>query len=195
MPLKQAVRAGSRTVGQVTCGLRMSPEFLVIGCNRCATTALHRALIAHPLIVPPTFHKAVGYFDLNYHRGDRWYRGHFPTQAVATHRAREYGRPPMAMETSNYYFDHPLAAGRIANDLPDVKMVAILRNPVERAHSAYRHNANRGMETESFEAVLELEAERNEGERERILADPRYESFADRSQSHLRRASVMVLGR
>jgi len=165
----------------------MLPEVLVIGCNRSGTTALHRALVAHPLITPPNLHKGVGYFDLNYQRGERWYRGHFPIQAVATWRSGQRVRLPMAMETSNYYFDYPWAADRIAKDLPHVRMIAILRNPVERAHSAYRHNVNRGMETESFESTIELEATRNLGEQDRIRADPQYESFADRSQSHLRR--------
>ena len=156
-----------------TSGLRLVPELLVIGCNRSGTTSLHRALIAHPLIAPPNLHKGVNYFDVNYHHGERWYRGHFPTRAVATRRSGQRVRTPMAMETSNYYLDHPLAAERIANDLPDVKMIAILRDPVERAHSSFRHHVNRGIETGSFESSIELEAARNRGERDRIRSDPR----------------------
>jgi hypothetical protein len=70
-------------------------------------------------------------------------------------------------------------------------MLLVLRDPVERAHSAYRHAVDRGLETESFEATLDLEESRNLGERDRIRADPRYESFADRSQSHIRRGQYV----
>ena len=48
----------------------------------------------------------------------------------------------------------------------------MLRDPVERAYSAYKHELARGFETETFEQALELEDERLEGQAERMLADP-----------------------
>ena len=63
----------------------------------------------------------------------------------------------------------------------------MLRDPVERAFSAYKHEFARGFETESFERALELEDERVEPEPERMLADPDYQSFSHRHHAYLRR--------
>jgi hypothetical protein len=83
---------------------------------------------------------------------------------------------------------HPLAPERIARDLPGVKLLVLLRDPVERAYSAHRHEFLRGFEDEgSFERALELEPARLEGEVERMIADPAYVSLAHRHQSYVDR--------
>ena len=164
---------------------------MLAGGNRCGTTALHRALIEHPLVAPPVLHKGVNYFDVNYFRGHRWYRGHFPTRVGAQLRSGQRERPPLVMEASGYYLDHPAAARRIARDLPDTRFVIMLRDPVERAHSVHRFNVKRGMETLSFEEVIDLEEERNRGEADRMLADPTYSSYAYRHQSPVRRGQYV----
>lgn len=189
--LKQRGRQVSRTFGRYTSGLRMEPDFLLCGANRGGTTALWRALISHPLVAPATLHKGVGYFDLNYARGPQWYRGHFPLRVVAHHRTRRYGRPPLAMEASGYYLDHPAAVNRIAENLPGVKAVVMLRDPVERAHSAHRNATHRGFEALGFDEALAAEQDRNTGERERMAADPGYRSVADRHHSYLRRGQYV----
>jgi hypothetical protein len=185
--VKRRGRQVSRTFGRHTAALRMTPNFLMCGGNRCGTTALHRALIEHPLVAPPVLHKGVNYFDVNYPKGPNWYRGHFPVRAVAQRRTGQSERPPLAMEASGYYLDHPAAAHRIARDLPGVKAIVMLRDPVERAHSAHRMNIVRGYDTVTFDEAIELEQERNAGELERMLADPGYASFPDRHFSFVRR--------
>ena len=75
----------------------------------------------------------------------------------------------------------------MAHHLPDVKILAMLRDPVERAFSAYKHELARGFETEPFDKALELEDERLEGEVERMLADSDYQSFSHRHHAYLRR--------
>ena len=57
----------------------------------------------------------------------------------------------------------PAPPERMARHLPDVRILAMLRDPVERAYSAYKHELARGFETESFERALELEDERLAG--------------------------------
>jgi hypothetical protein len=93
-----------------------------------------------------------------------------------------------AFESSGYYLFHPLAPSRIARDLPDVRVVVMVREPVERAYSAHRHELNRGFETEEFEAAIELEEQRTAGEAERMVADPAYSSFEHRHHSYLARS-------
>jgi hypothetical protein len=75
----------------------------------------------------------------------------------------------------------------MAAHLPDVRVLAMLRDPVERAYSAYKHEVARGFETESFETAIELEDTRLEGEAERMVADPGYRSFSHRHHGYLHR--------
>ncbi len=82
---------------------------------------------------------------------------------------------------------HPLAAQRMAADLPEVRLVALLRDPVERAYSAHAHERARGFEHESFARAIELEESRLAGETERVLADPTYQSHALRHHAYLTR--------
>jgi hypothetical protein len=176
--VKESGRAVSRTAGRLTSGARTLPAFLMVGTQRGGTTSLFRALAAHPDTAPPNLHKGVHYFDVNYGRGQGWYRGHFPI--------RQGSR--MAFESAGYYMHHPLAPERIAADLPGVKLLALLRDPVERAYSAHKHELARGFETEpSFERALELEPERIAGEAERIRSEPGYLSHSHRHHSYLDR--------
>jgi hypothetical protein len=120
----------------------------------------------------------VHYFDVNYARGEDWYRGHFPLRRGSR----------LAFESAGYYMHHPLAPGRIAADLPEVKLIALLRDPVERAYSAHKHELARGYETEaSFERALALEPERLAGEADRIRNEPGYLSHSHRHHSYLDR--------
>jgi hypothetical protein len=176
--VKESGRAVTRTAGRLSSGVRMLPAFLLVGTQRAGTTSLFRALAAHPGTAQPNFHKGVHYFDVNYARGPGWYRGHFPV--------RQGGR--LAFESAGYYMHHPLAPERIGRDLPGVKLLVVLRDPVERAFSAHKHELARGFETEtSFERALELEPGRIAGEAERIRTEPGYLSLSHRHHSYLDR--------
>ena len=178
-------RQGVLLWGQATAAARLMPSFLIIGAQRCGTTSLFRVLSEHPDVVRPTMSKGIGYFESNYPRGERWYRAHFPLAAVA--RARTGGRA-QTFESSGYYAVHPLAAERIARDLPAAKVVLMVRNPVDRAYSAHRHESSRGFEDVPFEQALELEPSRIAGEVERMAADPGYESYEHRHHAYLSRS-------
>lgn len=181
----RALRSGALWWGKATSGARLDPRVIVVGAQRCGTTTLYRVLSEHPDIVRPTLSKGIFYFDINYASGPRWYRAHFPLAAVARRRVR--GSEPVAFESSGYYSFHPLAPARIGEDLPGVKLVLMVRDPVERAYSAYKHEFARGFETESFERALDLEPERLAGEVERMVADPSYESFDHRHHAYVTR--------
>jgi hypothetical protein len=162
--------------------LGMLPSFLIVGAQRGGTSSMKRALSQHPAVFDPILHKEVHYFDLAYHRGLGWYRSRFPLQA------REWmaGTPAVAFESTPYYMFHPLAPERIARDLPDVKLLVLVRDPTERAYSAHAHELFLRYETEPFERALELEATRLEGEAERIVNEQGYASFSH--QHHAYRA-------
>jgi hypothetical protein len=185
-PARRAVHAVSVTAGRLTSPARLLPGFLIVGAQRCGTTSMYRTLSQHPAVVKAVLHKGVHYFDMNYGHSLGWYRAHFPLAPVAARAARTAGTPPVTFESSPYYMFHPLAAGRIAADLPGVKLLVLVRDPVERAHSAYAHEQARGFETESFERALDLEEQRLAGEAERMAEEPGYLSHSH--QHHAYRA-------
>ena len=157
-PARRAAHAVSVTAGRLDRPARMLPAFLIVGAQRCGTTSMYRTLSQHPAVVKAVLHKGVHYFDLNYSHPLGWYRAHFPLTARAA-RATPASQTAVTFESSPYYLFHPLAAGRIAADLPAVKLLVLVRDPVERAYSAWAHERARGFETEPFERALELEAE------------------------------------
>jgi Sulfotransferase domain len=173
--------------GWLTGGRRMRPGLLICGAQRCGTTSMYRTLSQHPAVLKPVLHKGVHYFDVGYDRGPRWYAAHFPLRISAARAERRTGLPTLTFESSPYYLFHPLAAERIARDLPGVRILVLLRDPVERAYSAHAHELARGFETEPFEAALELEDSRVEGEAEKLVADPGYHSFSHRHHAYVRR--------
>lgn len=186
-PLKVAGRTMSVQVGSATAELRQLPSFILVGAQRTGTTSLYRALMSHPLIHQANFHKGVNYFDINYHRDFAWYRGHFPTAASLSLRTRGHAGSPVTFEASGYYMFHPCAAERMARHLPEVKILAMLRDPIERAFSAHKHELARGFETEPFERALDLEEERLAGQEDRMVADPTYQSHSHRHHAYTRR--------
>ncbi|HCJ54897.1 MULTISPECIES: sulfotransferase family protein [Glutamicibacter] len=183
-PVVARIRDLLRGWGTLTAPWRILPDFIVIGAQRSGTTTLYRLLSSHPQVVRPTATKGIKYFEDCYKNGQRWYRGHFPLQLTAKLLAQG---EPRTFESSGFYSFHPLAAQRIAKDLPGTKLVMMLRDPVDRAYSAHRHELMRGFESEKFERALELEAERVEGEIERLEQDPGYSSYNLRHHAYLLR--------
>ncbi|HZB32970.1 MAG TPA: sulfotransferase [Streptosporangiaceae bacterium] len=186
--VKRAAQTLSVAAGRLTSPARVQPGFLITGGQRCGTTSMYRALSAHPAVLKPVLHKGVHYFDTGYDHGPAWYRAHFPTRAAAWRVERRVGVRPLAFESAPYYLCHPLAAERIARDLPDVRLIILLRDPVERAYSAHAHELARGFETEtSFERALELEPERLAGEVDKIITDPSYNSHSHQHHAYVER--------
>jgi hypothetical protein len=186
-PVKTAGRILSVGVGAATATHRQLPGFILVGAQRAGTTSLFRALQSHPQIHSANFHKGVNFFDVNYQRGFGWYRGHFPLTASLRTRSTGLSGEPITFEASGYYMFHPCAPERMSRHLPDVRILAMLRDPVERAWSAYKHEHARGFESESFDRALELEDERLDRQDERMLADPSYQSFSHRHHAYVRR--------
>lgn len=186
-PLHGVARSSYAAFAHATSSLRMLPSFIVIGGQRCGTTTIFKHLTEHPQVLRPGIEKGLDYFSLHYDRDLDWYRGNFPIESVARARVHSAGGP-QAFEACTYYMFHPFAMERVAKDLPGVRLVAMLRDPVERAFSAYKHELARGFEQEpSFERALDLEDERLEGEDEKMAADVTYESHSHRHQAYRRR--------
>jgi hypothetical protein len=124
------------------------PTFLIVGAMRSGTTSLARYLGAHPDVhVAPE--KEIHYFDRYYERGAGWYATRF----------RANGESVVGEATANYMYD-PSVPSRVAADLPGAKILAILRDPVDRAYSHYWMSRARAVETLGFDDALDAEAER-----------------------------------
>src|SRR5947209_14940507 len=169
-----------------TSPIRLLPDFLIIGTQRGGTTSLYHYLQTHPCIAPATI-KEVHFFDRRFHKGLAWYRGHFPTWIEKYYAQRFRCRTFLTGEASPSYLFHPHAPGRIAKVLPHVKLIVLLRNPVDRAYSQYYHVVEHSYGTLSFEEAVRDEEERIAKERARVLEDGRYDSYAFRHLSYLSR--------
>jgi len=168
-----------RQTGRIlTSPLRRLPDFLIIGAKKCGTTALYSYLTQHPRIVP-AFKKEIYYFNAFHAKGANWYRSFFPT----VFESKEH----LTGEATPDYFFHPAAPDRIRAMVPEVRLIAILRNPVDRAYSFYNHNLRAGLETLSFEEAIDREPERLAGELEKMKANPDHFSFAYMHHSYLTR--------
>jgi Sulfotransferase family len=138
------------------------PNFLIIGAAKAGTTALNDALIQHPQVYmsprkEPNFFALEGE-PLNYAAGSvqTAYLTHCVTD-LATYCDRfSQVRGEIAIgEASPLYLYDPQAPERIQHYIPDAKLIAILRDPIERAYSNFLHHIRDGLETTSdfLEAV------------------------------------------
>ena len=181
VPPAVAWRVEARTRGLrqrarvMSAPVRVRPNFLIIGALKAGTTSLHRYLSDHPA-VHCSSRKEVHYFSLGYPLGERWYLSHFPLETLAaTTRLRHGVRLAVGEATPAYLFD-PRSPGRVHAFEPRMKLIVVLRDPVERAYSHFQMERETRDETRSFEDALAWEEAELMPELERWVADPTYES-------------------
>lgn len=168
----------------ITYPIRILPDFLIIGTQRGGTTSLFHYLQGHPSI-KPAVNKDLHFFDRKYNKGLPWYQGHFPTRAERYYIQHFRGRSFLTGEASPSYMFHPHTPERIAQAIPSVKLIVMLRNPVSRAYSQYHHAVELGHETLSFEEAIETEKERVATEEQKILENEYYYSDTYKHRSYL----------
>jgi hypothetical protein len=183
--VKGAAKAGVNRYALATSDRRVLPDFVLAGAQRCGTTALTECLYRSPVIARPRMGKGAHYFSYNYTKGFDWYRSQFPTESHAERMRRRTGYRLVAFDACPYYLFHPFAVDRIAEAMPSVKMLVMLRDPVARAHSHWVHSRASGHETLEFEEALAAEPGRLAGEVERMGADPGYYSSTHEHHSYL----------
>ena len=143
------------------------PNLFVVGAMKAGTSAVHDVLSRHPHVFMSRV-KEPKYFafldetrrfrgPLDPHNNRYWadldrYRTLFPRDAAS----RKY-----AGESSTIYLYSPTAARRISEAVPGARIIAVLRNPVDRAYSHFNFARQRGLEPEAaFRRALDLEEER-----------------------------------
>lgn len=194
---RRAARRSLHKVAAVSTvlGWHARPDFLIIGAQKSGTTALHDYLAGHPDIAAP-FEKELYYFSPEsfyahpgcpgyerYRRiaeGDfdpairkatlRWYHSRFPVPVP--------GRPRLNFEATACYLFFPEAARRIHAYRPEMKLIVVLRDPVERAFSAWNmartwtdYPSSLMQDQRSFERALFDELGQLEHERKTLKSD------------------------
>lgn len=177
-----------RLAGRTRSGrFRTLPDALIIGAQRCGTSSLYKYLGRHPNVAP-SLRKEIEYFTIEHHRGEAWYRAHFPLR-WRRRLAELRGRPWLTFEaTPDYLFD-PRAPQRVRELLPQVKLIVVLRDPVVRAVSQYHHNARLRQEKLPLAEALAAEEERLEGAYQEVIDHPQSRAL------ELRRYSYVARGR
>jgi hypothetical protein len=159
------------------------PDFVVIGAQKCGTGFFYNLLTRHPNVERAAV-KEVHYFDKqeNLRKGTEWYRRNFPTAR------QEDGQRTITGEASPSYLINRDAPERMAEVIPEARLIVLLRNPVDRAYSHYHHSVRGGGETRSFEEAIEAGLARLLGEGNEP-SEPTHPSDVDRSRSvsYLRR--------
>jgi hypothetical protein len=175
--VKRAVRPARRRFRYATRKRRILPSFLIIGAQRAGTTSLFRYLLHHPDVAGPSggdsavwWVKETHFFDEKFSKGVDWYRSFFPL-ASTRERLRKRGHDLLAGEATPYYMFHPAVPARVATTIPEVRLIALLRDPVERAYSHYQMMSRTGREKLTFEEALAAEPERLAGVEEALLAE------------------------
>lgn len=122
------------------------PNFLILGTQKGGTTSLYEYLCHHPRVIP-NLHKEVDFFIWQYYRGLDWYISHFPPLPK--------GGNFITGEASPSYMVDGRVCDRLWEAFPDVRLIFILRNPVDRAFSQYQDHVNwMGREHRSLEEAI-----------------------------------------
>lgn len=129
------------------------PNFLCVGAPKCGTTTLYNILKEHPDIFLSEF-KEPHFFDFNknYNFGLQWYE---------TEYFNKYSNETAIGDFTPTYLPSKEAPKRILESLgKNVKLIFLLRNPVDRAYSQYLHIVRHELENEDFKNALTLESNR-----------------------------------
>lgn len=127
-----------------------APDLIIIGAAKSGTTSLFFYLNQHPQFLAP-HKKEINFFNTNFELGVPWYLAHFPAIADSDQFVTGEASPL-------YLYNHQVIE-RIKQLFPQIKLIVMLRNPVERTISEYYHAANHGLENRSLMELIELEKE------------------------------------
>lgn len=136
-------------------GMLEGPSFLIVGAQKAGTTSLHQYLTANPCFFGAV-EKELSFFDqdVNFNRGRAWYLSHFPIRA-------RFRQPYQMFEATPEYLYYPQAPNRIREFNRDVRIIILLRDPVDRAFSAWNMMCYRGangfrVSKEQFDVATEI---------------------------------------
>ncbi|MFN8620702.1 MAG: sulfotransferase [Chloroflexota bacterium] len=136
----------------------VTPDFLIVGAARAGTTSVLNHLRSHPgvLFCP---RQELHFFDVE----GRWSQGlgsyveRFPRRSEKEAAIKAGRGPALSGENSPYYLAHPYVAERVHATLPQARLIALLRDPTDRAISHWNWRYNQKQEPRGFEELVEEE--------------------------------------
>lgn len=131
-------------------GIRQ-PNFIIIGPPKTGTTSLYNYLIQHPQILP-AIRKEIGVAGFKpFQKNLDLYLSHFPSIPKDSNF--------LTGEAGTGYFISTRQREKLTSLFPKVKLITMLRHPVDRVISHYNHNAKNGLEKRSLEEVIDSQLE------------------------------------
>ncbi|MDJ0555732.1 MAG: tetratricopeptide repeat protein [Microcoleaceae cyanobacterium MO_207.B10] len=127
-----------------------SPNFIIIGAQKSGTTSLENYIAQHPQVIP-AIKKETHFWYRDFDKGINWYLAHFPPIPKSENF--------LTGEATPNYLENYRAAERIYNVFPEVKLLVILRNPIDRTFSQYHHWIRLNWDDRSFEDAVNSELE------------------------------------
>ena len=154
------------------------PDFLIIGAARSGTTWLYECLKRHPDVYMARSKKPEPSFflkDAEYEQGFDYYCQRYFSDAL---------KSQVVGEASTSYLYQPWVPERIHKHLPDVKLIAVLRDPVDRAFSNFKASMENGFENLSFSDAVRYESERLSNPASRVEEEIAPFAYIDRGRYH-----------
>ena len=164
-----------RGLSGITSSSRVLPNFIIIGTVRSASTSLYYNICEHPSVLEAAYDE-IGFFDSNFHLGINWYRSMFPTQKEMN-KIRKETKFGITGEDTPFYFWKKEASQRIHEILPNIKLIVICRNPIDRAYSNYNLGLRKKTEELSFEEAIDTET--------KFMENHTFRECLDRNRSYL----------
>jgi hypothetical protein len=144
--IKKYYKIKIRKFLKFTAQFRHNPDFIIIGTQKGGTTSLFHYLSQHPQLNLPST-KEIHFFTKKYQYGLNFYKTYFPF--------KQKGK--LSGEATPYYLYHPLVPERMFNHFPKIKLIVMLRNPVDRAFSQYNMEKKLSNEDRSFKTAIKDE--------------------------------------
>ena len=149
---------------KLTSSFRSFPHFIIIGVGRAGTTALYSYLIQHSSIYGTYTENKKNASDIHFFEymtttSVSWYKSHFP---ILSSKMLSKNNLQVTGEFTSTYFYHPDVPKRIHELLPNIKLILILRNPIDKIYSTYYQQFRYGEISASFEETIDAEIKRIE---------------------------------
>lgn len=161
----------------VVLRFKEGPDFMIIGTAKGGTTSLYNYISEYVLNFKSPIKKEIKYYNINYYKGKVWYKSHFPNKKKGM----------VTGEATPDYLFHMHCPERIYKDYPNVKIIVLLRNPIDRAYSHY--NFIKKIRPDDFEPnsifdAFQMEEERLAAEIEKVARNKNYYSEEYRYYSY-----------
>ena len=162
------------------------PDFLIIVAARSGTTSLYEYLTQHPSVIPGVG-KEIYFFDKKFAKGINWYKSFFPTKITKSRLENQQKRKCLTGEATPRYLHYYHSPKRVFDLIPNIKLIVLLRNPINRAYSHYQMEVGSGNEKSSFEDAIEQEEDRIRDDMRKMEKDENFYSVYFYRKAYLNR--------